>query len=200
MPSSRAQWSIIWLLLSAAVASPVSAQWSVGMSVGAARFSGGAEEPSTGRSLLPYRPTMFQVGIARVAGRIGVELHVHYASSSLGFEGKEAVVAIKDGLEVYGATPELSVRVTGLGPGGVLRAYAGPVFEVWKLDDATSHSRVGAAAALGLEVPFGRRWAGSARIGGAVMRSPFEEADLDEGLEPRALWRREVSAGINYRM
>jgi hypothetical protein len=191
---------LLWLVLVLPAASPAYGQWSLGMSVGAARFSGGAEEPVTGRSLRPYRPTTFEFGVRRVTGRIGVELRVHYASSSLAFEGKEAVAAVKDVLEVYGAAPQLSIRVSHLGPEAVLSAYAGPLFEVWKLDDFTSHSRLGATASLGLEVPFGGRWSGSARLGAAVMRSPFDEEDLDEGLEPRALWRREVSAGLSYRM
>lgn len=170
------------------------------MSVGAARFSGGAEEPATGRSLLPYRPTTFEAGVSRVHGRLGFGLRVHYASSSLAFEGEEAVAALKDVMEVYGIAPELSVRLGRLGPQAVLRAYGGPVFEIWKLDESTSHSRLGAAASIGLEVPFGGRWSGAARIGGAVVRSPFEEEDLDDDLEPRTLWSRQLSAGLNYRM
>ena len=200
MPSSSSFAPLLSLLLVLSPATPASGQWSVGMSVGAARFSGGAEEPATGRSLRPYRPTTFQVGVARFTGRIGMELRLHYASSSLAFEGKEAVAAIKDVLEVYGASPEFSFRLARVGSDAVLRAYAGPVFEVWKLDEFTSHSRVGAAASLGLDLPFGGRWSGSARLGAAVMRSPFEAEDLEEGLEPKALWRREVSAGLNYRM
>jgi hypothetical protein len=182
------------------LATPLHAQGSIGMRVGAARFSGGAEEPATGRSLLPYRPTTFEAGASRVHGRFGVGLRVHYASSSLALEGNDALSAVKDVMKVYGIAPELSVRLSGLGPQAVLRAYAGPVFEIWKLDENTSHSRLGAAAALGLEVPFGGRWSGAARVGGAVMRSPFDEEDLIVGLEPRTLWRRELSAGLNYRM
>lgn len=170
------------------------------MSVGAARFSGGAREPATGRSLLPYRPTTFQAVLSRSQGRFGVGLRLHYASSSLALEGDDALAAVKDVMNVYGIAPELSVRITGLGPEAVLRAYAGPVFEIWKLDENTSHSRLGAALALGLDVPFGGRWSGTARVGGAVMRSPFNVDDLVVGMEPRTLWRRELSAGLNYRM
>jgi hypothetical protein len=200
MYSAVRSTTVLPLLLVLVLASRASGQWSVGLSLGAARFSGGAEEPATGRSLRPYRPTTFQAGVARVSGRLGVAVRAHYASSSLAFEGKEAVAAIKDVLQVYGITPEVSLRVARVGPEAVLRAYAGPIFEVWKLDESTSHSRLGAAAALGLEVPFGGRWTGSARVGAAVMRSPFEQDDLDQGLEPKALWRREVSAGLSYRM
>jgi hypothetical protein len=125
---------------------------------------------------------------------------VHYASSSLALEGDDALAAVKDVMNVYGVAPELVVRISRLGPQAVLRAYAGPIFEIWKLDDNTSHPRLGAAAGVGLEVPFGGRWSGAARVGGAVMRSPFEEDDLIAGMEPRTLWRRELSAGLNYRM
>lgn len=188
------------VVLLALAASPLHGQWRIGMSVGATRFSGGAEEPATGRSLLPYRPTMFGADVSRVRGRLGVGVRVHYASSSLALEGHDAVAAIKDVMEVYGIAPEVSVRLTRLGPAATLRLFGGPVFEVWKLDDDTSHSRLGACAALGLEVPFGTHWAGAARVGAAVVRSPFGEDDLEPGLEPRTLWRREVSAGLAYRM
>ena len=201
MRSPFASRSLAWLALVLITAAPVSAQWSVGLGIAAPRFSGGAVESTTGRSLLPYRPTMFQVGVTRLEGRIGIGLRVHYASSSLAFEGKDALAAIKDVLEVYGATPELSVRVARLGPEGVLRVYAGPVLELWKLDDETSHARLGATASVGLEVPFGGAWTGSARVGATVTpSSPFAREDLENGLEPRALWRREVSAGLSYRI
>jgi hypothetical protein len=60
---------------------------------------------------------------------------------------------------------------------------------------------MGFGASVGLEMPFGGRWVGSARLGGAVTpSSPFTEEDLDPALEPRALWRREASAALHYRL
>lgn len=185
----------------AAAPAPASAQWTASAGLRAARFSGGAEEPATGRSLRPYRPTLFEAGLAYARGKFGVGLRLHYASSSLALEGADAVAAVKGALEVYGATPELSARISGLGPQGVLRVSIGPIFEIWKLPDAGSRARVGVAGSVGLDVRFGGKWSGSARLGAAVTpASPFDEEDLDPSLERRALWRREVSAGLSYRM
>jgi hypothetical protein len=188
-------------LLAIVPAAVASAQWSVTVGVGAARFSGGAEEPATGRSLRPYRPTLLEAGVSRSGRRVGIGIRVHYASSSLALEGADAVAAVKDAIQIYGAIAEVSVRVSRLGPDGVIRGFAGPVFEIWKLPDLGSRSRVGVSGSVGLEVPFGPRWSGVARLGAAVTpASPFEEADLEPTLRRRALWRREVTAELSYRM
>ncbi len=200
MPGSRARAALVVTLFLTAAARPACAQWIVSAGIRAPRFSGGAVEPATGRSLGPYRPTMFEIGADRTIGRVGVGVRVRYASSSLALEGDEAVAVVKDALSVYGIDPELSLRLGTLGPGGAVRLFAGPVLDIWKLPDIGSHLRVGASAAIGLEVPFGGRWSGVARAGGAVTASPFDEEDLDLGLEPRALWRREASAVLRYRL
>ena len=144
---------------------------------------------------------MLEAGVACVRGRLGVGLRLHYASSSLALEGAEAVAAVKGAMEVYGGTPEVSIRLSRLGPEGVIRAFAGPVFEVWKLPDLRSRTRLGVTASVALEVPFGGKWSGSVRLGaGVTPSSPFNDADLDPSLERRALWRREVSAELGYRL
>jgi hypothetical protein len=200
MPGTRARAALISLMLSLA-ATDLIGQWGVATGIRAPRFSGGAVEPATGRSLRPYRPTMWEVGVDRTGRRVGVGLRLNYASSSLALEGDDALAAVKDALEVYGIDPEISVRLTEVGPQGLVRLYAGPLFEVWKLPDVGSHVRIGFGASVGLEVPFGGRWVGSARLGGAVTpSSPFTEDDLDPELEPRALWRREASAALHYRL
>lgn len=175
------------------------AQWTVGVGVRAARFSGGAVEPATGRSLRPYRPTLVEVRLDRLGRRAGMGVRVHYASSSLALEGADGLSAVKDALTVYGAEPFVTVRVTRVGPEGVLRVVAGPLLEVWKLPDAGSRTRLGAAAAVELSVPLGGRWSGCASAGGAITPgSPFTRSDLDPALEPRALWRREVAACLRF--
>ena len=200
MPSTRARAALISLMLSLA-ASDVIAQWGVATGIRVPRFSGGAVEPATGRSLRPYRPTMWEVGVDRMGRRVGVGLRLNYASSSLAFEGPEALAAVKNALEVYGIDPEISIRLAPVGPQGLVRVYAGPLFEVWKLPDVGSHLRVGFGASVGLEMPFGGRWVGSARLGAAVTpSSPFTQENLDPSLEPRALWRREASAALHYRL
>jgi hypothetical protein len=188
-------------LLTAAPSAGVRAQWSVAVGLRAARFAGGAEEPATGRSLRPYRPTLLEAGVSRSGQPVGVGLRVYYASSSLALEGPEAVAAVKDAIEVYGLAPEVSARISRLGPDGVLRVFAGPVLEIWKLADLDSRVRVGASASLGLEVPFGGRWSGVARLGaGVTPASPFTEEDLDPALRRRALWRREITVELSYRL
>jgi len=200
MPSTRARAALIGLVLSLA-ASDLTAQWGLATGIRAPRFSGGAVEPATGRSLRPYRPTMWEIGVDRMGRRVGVGLRLNYASSSLALEGHDALAAVKNALEVYGIDPEISVRLTQVGPQGLVRLYAGPLFEVWKLPDAGSHLRMGFVASVGLEMSFGGRWVGSARLGGGVTpSSPFTEDDLDPSLEPRALWRREASAALHYRL
>lgn len=200
MPSLRTCATLATTLLLLSVA-PAAAQWGITAGIRAPRFSGAAVEPATGRSLRPYRPTMWEVGLERLGPRVGVGLGLRYASSSLAFEGKEGLAAIKDALEVYGIDPEISLRVARVGPEGLLRIFAGPLFEVWKLPDVGSHLRVGIGAAVGLEVPLGGRWSAAARAGGAVTpASPFAAEDLDAGLERRALWRREASAALRYRL
>ena len=181
--------------------STATAQWAVSIGIRAPRFSGGAVEPATGLSLRPYRPTIIEAGLDRSGRRVGMGVWVHYASSSLAIEGSDALSAVKDALTVYGAEPYIALRVAGVGPEGILRIAGGPLLEVWKLPDVGSRTRIGVAAALELTVPFGGRWSGVARLGGAVTPgSPFTREDLDPDLEPRALWRREVAASLRYRL
>lgn len=200
MTRPRAHAALIAIVLLVYGAPPAAAQWTLGVGIRAPRFSGGAVEPATGRSLRPYRPTMWEIGVDRAGSRVDVGLRAHYASSSLALEGSDALAAVKNAIALYGVDPELSVRIGRLGPDGVLRLSAGPLFELWELPDAGSRLRMGLAVSLGLEVPFGGRWAGSARIGAAVTPSPFAREDLDESLEPRTLWRREATAGVRYRL
>ena len=177
------------------------AQWTLGAEIGSARFWGGSAEVGGERSFRPYRPTLVGLGLAYTRGNVGVGVRLHYAGSSLALEGKEAVVASKGVLDVYGVAPEISLPVARLGPDVRVRLYAGPLIELWKLANEISHLRVGAASAVGLEVPLGIRLAGTLRAGLAVTpASPFAREDLDPSYEPRALWRRTLSASLAYRL
>jgi hypothetical protein len=177
------------------------AQWAVSAGIRSSRFSGAAVEPGTDRSLHPYRPTMLEIGLERGGHRIGAGVYLLYASCSLALEGSEAVAAIKDAISVYGIRPEVGLRLSRLGAEGTVRLHVGPLLEVWQLPDIGSHWRMGVAASLGLELPFGGRWSAAARLGGAVTpASPFELEDLEVPLEPRALWRREGGVALRYRL
>jgi len=180
---------------------PSAAQWALAAEISSARFWGGSAEVGGERSFRPYRPTLIGFGVGYSRGNVGVGVRFHYMGSSLALEGKEAVVASKGVLDVYGISPEISFPVTRLGPEGRVRLYAGPLIEVWKLADEISHVRMGAAAAVGLEVPLGDRLVGTLRAGMAITpASPFAQDDLDPSYEPRALWRRTLSTSLAYRL
>jgi hypothetical protein len=177
------------------------AQWTLAAEIGSARFWGGSAEVGGHRSFRPYRPTLVGLGVGYAGSSLGVGVRFHYAGASLALEGKEAVVASKGVLDVYGVSPEVSVPVTRLGPEGRVRLYAGPLIELWKLASEISHLRVGAAVAVAFEVPLGLRLAGTLRAGIAVTpASPFAREDLNPSYEPRALWRRTLSTSLAYRL
>jgi hypothetical protein len=188
-------------LLAVGVPTSGAAQWTLAAEIGSARFWGGSAEVGGERSFRPYRPTLVGLGVAYARGSVGVGVRFHYAGSSLALEGKEAVVASKGVLDVYGLSPELSLPLSRLGPEVRVRLYAGPLIEVWKLAKEISHLRLGASAAVGLVVPLGVRLAGTLRVGmGVIPASPFAREDLDPSYEPRALWRRTLSTSLAYRL
>jgi hypothetical protein len=201
MRAFHARAALCALCAFAGLPRPSAAQWAAAVEIGSARFWGASAEVGGERSFRPYRPTLVGVGVGYSRGNVGVGVRFHYAGSSLALEGKEAVVASKGVLEVYGISPEISLAVTRLGPESRVRLYTGPLIEVWRLADEISHVRLGIAAACGLEVPLGSRLAGTMRAGMAVTpASPFAREDLDPSYEPRALWRRTLSASLAYRL
>ncbi len=184
-----------------AAASPeAAAQWSVAAEVSAARFWGGSREGEGNRSYHPYRPTLVGVGIERKGHRVSLGLRGYYAAAGLALEGPDAVVAVKDALDLYGVAAEISVSLKQLTGDAGLMAHAGPMLEVWSLSGESSATRAGVAGAVGLQFGIGGRWSGEVRVGMAVTASPFSRADLEAGFEPRTLWRRAVSGAVRVRL
>jgi hypothetical protein len=118
----------------------------------------------------------------------------------LALEGEDAVVAAKGVFAVYSAAPELVYRIISVGAANQLRLHLGPLFEIWSVVDGDSQTRVGVQGAVSLNLPLGGRFAGSLMAGAALIPSPFEEAQLDPSFERRALWRRRVAVGLDYRL
>ena len=169
--------------------------------VGGDRFWGGSVDDTPDHlSLRPYRPTTFGVGLERRAGRLGAGLKLRYASSSLALEGDEAVAVVKGIFTVYSAAPELAYRLLSVGSANELILHAGPLFEIWSVEDEDAQTRVGIQGAASFHVPIGGRFAGSLTAGAAVMPSPFAAEQLAVGFERRALWRRRVAVGLAYRL
>jgi len=201
MPARSHALAALVLCFLAASPAMLRAQWTLSGGIAAPRFFGGAEESSTGSSLSPYRPTVFGIRLERSGQHVGMAMRVYYASSSLALEADDAVSAVKDALSVYGAEPEVSVRLTRVGQDGTLRLYGGPLLELWDLAGSVTRARLGLGAALGLELPLGGRWSGALRAGAAVTpSSPFTEEDLEPAFEPRTLWRRELEGSLRYRL
>lgn len=188
-------------LVSAAWCPSALGQWIVTTEVGADRFWGGSVETTADRrSFRPYRPTTFGVGLERRAGRLGAGLRLRYASAGLALEGEDAAVVAKGIFTVYSAAPEIVYRIVSVGAVNQLRLHVGPLFEVWSLIDEDSQTRVGVQGAVSLYLPLGGRFAGSLMAGAALIPSPFAEGQLDLGFERRALWRRRVAVGLDYRL
>jgi len=179
----------------------VLAQWTLGAEVGSDRFWGGSIETiAERRSFRPYRPTTFGVRVERREGRLGAGLRLHYASASLALEGADAVVAAKGIFTVYGAAAEVIYRIRSVGSVNQLVLHLGPLFEVWSVVDEDSQTRLGIQGAVSFNLPLGGRFGGSIMAGAAVIPSPFAEAQLDPSFERRALWRRRVAVGLDYRL
>jgi hypothetical protein len=194
--------SILVGALLACWCSVVSAQWVGSAEIGADRFWGGSiERGGQERSFRPYRPTTGGVGLERRGARLGAGLRLRYASASLALEGGDALSAIKGVFEVYSLCPEVVYMLTSLGSDNQLLLRAGPIFEVWSIMEEDSQTRAGVQASISLRVPVGSRLAASFGAGGALIASPFITEQLEaEDFEPRALWRRRVAGGLEYRL
>jgi hypothetical protein len=189
------------LLVSAGWCRPVSAQWAVSAEIGADRFWGGSiENTAERRSFRPYRPTTFGVGLERRAGRLGAGLRLRYASAGLALEGADAVVAAKGIFAIYSAAPEIFYRLISVGSTSTLVLHAGPLFEVWSVEEEDAQTKVGIHGAVSLDLSLSGRLTGSVTGGLALVSSPFEEGQLGPDFERRALWRRRVAAELNYRL
>jgi hypothetical protein len=200
---TRALVSSAGLLISAScfVCNAGVAQWSVGAEVGADRFWGGAvERAGLHRSLLPYRPTTFVLSVQRQSGKATIGMRIGYFSAALALEGAEGLSAVKGVFQVYSASPELTYQLAAPGLTNQLLVHGGPIVEVWSIGDDGSETRVGGQVALSLSIPLGGRFAGSARGGVAIIPSPLANRQLDGSFEPRPLWRRQVAAGLSYRL
>ncbi len=201
MPSSSFTFRLALTLSLSVWCSPLMGQWAVSAEVGSDRYWGGSvEKTAERRSFLPYRPTTFGVGVERRAGRLAVGVRFRYAYASLALEGAEAVVAAKGIFTAYSISPELVYRVGSIGSVQALSLHAGPLLEVWSVIDEGSETRLGMQGALSLAVPLGSSFAGSIMVGAALIPSPFGPGQLNPDFERRALWRRRVAAGLEYRL
>ncbi len=196
--SSRVLLALLTIPLAAAP--EAAAQWAITVGVAAPRFWGGSREPGGSRSFRPYRPTILGAGFERSWRGGGIGVGAYHSSTSLALEGPDAAVIAKNALELSGVMAEVSLGIGAIGQTVRLMVSAGSLVEVWHLAGGPSHTRAGLAASLGAQVEMGGRWSGAIGVGAAVTASPFSKNDLDVGFRPSALWRREVSGRLRFRL
>jgi len=180
------------------------AQWLVEANVATTWFGGASVDTSAGGERLsfrPWRPTSFGLRLERRVAKAGIALQLTYAPAALALAGENAVVTINDFLTLYEAALDFSWRIAQTGTGAGVRAHAGPVLDLWTVSGEDGpRARWGALAALTVEFPLGRRFAGSVRAGGALTPSVFEPGELPPEFVRRAMRRGSVSLGIRYRV
>ena len=190
---------VLALMLHGVVRASAQAQWSAAFQVGADRFWGvSIDNTAEHRSFRPYRPTTFAAALQR-RGKLGFTLRLAYAEAGMGLEGEGAVVAVKDVFTIYSVAPALSYQVATIGAENSLSIAAGPVFEVWRIADLSSRTRLGGQTSIGLAVPLSRKFAATISGSVAVISSPFAGGELPPEYELRASWRRSLAGGLEYR-
>ncbi len=192
---------VVATLASCVLSSAVEGQWSVGAEVGADRFWGGSIETNPDeRSFRPYRPTTFGARVQWEGPNVGVAVRMGYLSAGIALEGEDIMVVANNVFSVYSLGPQVLYRVAVLGSANRLLLSAGPLLEIWTALDEEAETRIGVHGALALQIPLGWKLEGVLAAGAALIPSPFAEDQLEEGFERRALWRRSITAGLQYRL
>jgi hypothetical protein len=205
-PSLLPTVPVLLAILLTAASPPLTAQWRIGVEVGAARFWGGSiDTGGEDTSFRPYRPTTFGVGLERQLGRYAFGFQVHYFEAGLALEGPELVISAGGAFKTVSISPEAIVHIATLGSDNQVRVHAGPVLEIWDIIDNDTRTRLGARAAVSLDVPLGVRFNGMVLGGASITASPYHEGELNLGAgaptyERRALWRRSFGLGLRYRL
>jgi hypothetical protein len=195
----RASVLALWLF----AATPLAAQWSVSTEVGMLRFWGAAvdtaapDDPSGAR---PSPSTSVSVRVQRRCGTIGLGIGVLHSSGGIGVEKKTIAVEEKDVVQLDEVLLDAALRVASPGPGGAVVLHLGPVIDRWSPVDVPRRTRIGARAAVSLDLPIGARWTGTFAAGVALSASLFLDDEVPEGFVLRAMWRRALSAGIQLRL
>jgi hypothetical protein len=180
---------------------PVSAQWSAGLSLGVARYFGGAVSTvdSTPGSVHPYRPTTVTFTVGRDWGDFRVDLGISYGSPGLAAEVDGGALIDPKGAHFVAGAPDVTVLVLQVGTAGALRVGGGVDVTLWSLTDFESRVLVGGHAAAVYEWPVAGPFLGSIQAGVSLSPSLFRESELSSSFARRMLLRPSVSIGVRYR-
>ncbi|HWZ28850.1 MAG TPA: hypothetical protein VNX15_09830 [Gemmatimonadales bacterium] len=180
---------------------PLLAQWGVGVSLGVARYYGGAVSAvdSTPGAVHPYRPTTVTLAVGRDWGALRVDWGISYGAPGIAAEiDGGAFVDTKAAHFVAGA-PEVTVRVLRVGADGALRVGGGADITLWSLTDFESRVLVGGHVTAMYEWPVAGRFLGNIQAGVSLSPSLFRETEVSSSFERRMLVRPGVSVGLRYR-
>jgi hypothetical protein len=191
------------LALGLALVAPagLAAQWSVALEATASYYDGASRDTAADPiSVRPHHATSFGLRLERCFGQVGVGVTAALAGPDVIAENSSAGAVVKDALGLFEIAPEATVLVGRTQSGVAVRFHAGPLLDVWTPEGADARTRVGGHAGLALEWPLSTRFAGSVRAGVALTSSLFNEGELPDGFELRAMWRRSVSLAVRYRL
>ena len=182
------------------VSSSLSAQWSVGLSVGVARHFGGAVSTADSEpgSVHPGRPTVVTLSVGREWGAVRADLGLGYGSPGLAVEIPGGAFIDTQALHFYSGSPEITMRLLSVGARGALRAGVGGDVLIWSMTGSDSRVRLGGHVTAAYEWPFAGRLLGSIQAGLSVTPSLFDASELGMPFERRVIVRPSVSIGLRY--
>lgn len=174
--------------------------WSLGAELGITQFWGASRNLDAGGApgFKPYRPTSVALRVERGLGRLRAGLGVQYSNSAFGLDGEGAALLVKGQLKWVQLTPEVGVHLARLGPAAALRAFAGPLMDIWIPNEDDTRARFGGQGGLELWMPLGAHLATAVRVRGGVAGSLFRETELPDNYELRSMPSLGVALGLRY--
>lgn len=192
----------IVLLLAAAVAPSVAAQWTVGLEWTIHGYGGSSHDTSGTPPTPDARPAGGQgiaLRVGRAFGRMGLAVRVGFANPGFTVTGEGISVTDKNTGKLFDGVLVVSTRVGGIGPSGAVRAELGPALHLWDFGGEI-RVRLGATGGVAYEWPVARRWTGAVRLETAISTSWFDAAEVPPEFERRPTWRYGLALGIRYRL
>lgn len=187
----------IAMLLALTAPATLAGQWSLTPEVGLTAFSGSSRD-SGGVRVGPTRATVLGLRFGRETRRSGIGVRLLTGSSGFGATDGDLSVIQEHQLRLVEVAGFFSWHVAQVGTASRLGVEAGPLFDVWMLQGASSRSRFGAVAALSWAFPVSPRLDAALRLEGTLTGSLFDPADLPASVQRRATWRRGVGLALRW--
>jgi hypothetical protein len=189
-------------------------KWAVGISVGTVTFNGAtAHTGSNGEDLVfvPYRPTMFGVGISYGKPSAILALAAQYGEPGIGFRGVPSttdgdpsqgyLLVAENAFKLASFSASVVTHLARLSGGPALRPSLGVVLERWTAPGTPVRTLLGAQAGFALDMAIGGAFVAAVEgMLGFTPGSPFLPGDLPEGFRPRSTWRRSLAAVLRLRL